>query len=660
MSDTLKTIVEKLNEEPFNKNYTIVKFDSLSPEQLLQQLDDVFSTLDAEYGRDLASGNNKVERMFAFLRLLNFPLSTDSQQFGERAEFGDKSLLYPILEWCLTRMADLKKRIYLAHYLLKIECPNDVLIDPEVADTYQQYEQLMDRFKSVHKQHETLRQASERTAELRRDLSAMQQEKDTVINKVQRLKNKVEGHSELFDLARRHRQQRQLQQQLSEQRQEQLQLIDRLEKMLSRGREQLQEGRSVSAAASPDGLMKQLEKDISVHQVLHTETLPRQLASLHQYNSSMRRVVDGEALTVTDIRQLRDKVAMATSQLSQLESSRRLSESGQNVTESGQLQQLAVFRQQVALVASKRQQTEEAVDSMRQQLERLTKDVKVRGEELRHRLENDLVTVEDSSDDQRRYFIQQLRSKSSLYHERKAQLEQLQNQLRLLEKPADSDQNTVAVNDLSPHGMQYGDHGVIADLDDPPANADDLARQVNDLQQKIDSQKARLAPIVKDLRTLRQDYQHVVDEHSVNKQEYDSLAAALESSDFKLKAEVGEMCRNLTELESRSQLLQARHRLLSAQKQLLDDESGHVQQSADGGKTRAEQIQSMISAGETEHSRLKSQQRSLKQNSAEAADQYRMWSDIMRFLELKRSCAAAATAGVDKFQRGAIGERWEL
>lgn len=56
------------------------------------------------------------------------------------------------------------------------------------------------------------------------------------------------------------------------------------------------------------GLMKQLEKDISVHQVLHTETLPRQLASLHQYNSSMRRVVDGEALTVTDIRQLRDKV----------------------------------------------------------------------------------------------------------------------------------------------------------------------------------------------------------------------------------------------------------------------------------------------------------------------------------------------------------------
>jgi hypothetical protein len=36
MSEQLKYIVNALNRSPFNKNFNLISFDSLSPEQLIQ------------------------------------------------------------------------------------------------------------------------------------------------------------------------------------------------------------------------------------------------------------------------------------------------------------------------------------------------------------------------------------------------------------------------------------------------------------------------------------------------------------------------------------------------------------------------------------------------------------------------------------------------
>lgn len=51
---------------------------------------------------------------------------------------GDKIIIYPILEWLLTRMSELKKRAYLAQYLVKVSIPVDFMQDEEIAGLYQQ------------------------------------------------------------------------------------------------------------------------------------------------------------------------------------------------------------------------------------------------------------------------------------------------------------------------------------------------------------------------------------------------------------------------------------------------------------------------------------------------------------------------------------------
>jgi len=51
---------------------------------------------------------------------------------------GDKHVIYPILEWLLKRMPDLKERAYLARYLVKVDIPQDFMVDSQLADLYEQ------------------------------------------------------------------------------------------------------------------------------------------------------------------------------------------------------------------------------------------------------------------------------------------------------------------------------------------------------------------------------------------------------------------------------------------------------------------------------------------------------------------------------------------
>lgn len=51
---------------------------------------------------------------------------------------GSKPVIYPILHWLLQRVPELKKRAYLARFLVKLEVPAEFLQDDVISDTYHQ------------------------------------------------------------------------------------------------------------------------------------------------------------------------------------------------------------------------------------------------------------------------------------------------------------------------------------------------------------------------------------------------------------------------------------------------------------------------------------------------------------------------------------------
>lgn len=56
---------------------------------------------------------------------------------------GSKPVIYPVLHWLLQRTNELKKRAYLARFLVKLEVPSEFLQDETVADTYKQVLSVM-------------------------------------------------------------------------------------------------------------------------------------------------------------------------------------------------------------------------------------------------------------------------------------------------------------------------------------------------------------------------------------------------------------------------------------------------------------------------------------------------------------------------------------
>lgn len=51
---------------------------------------------------------------------------------------GSKNVIHPILHWLLLRVPELKKRAYLARFLVKLDVPAEFLQDDIINDTFHQ------------------------------------------------------------------------------------------------------------------------------------------------------------------------------------------------------------------------------------------------------------------------------------------------------------------------------------------------------------------------------------------------------------------------------------------------------------------------------------------------------------------------------------------
>uniref|UniRef100_A0A8W8IXD0 Intraflagellar transport protein 81 homolog n=1 Tax=Magallana gigas TaxID=29159 RepID=A0A8W8IXD0_MAGGI len=257
MSEQLKYIIQELAKEPFSKTYNLISFDSLEPLQLLQVLTDVMSVIDPKQKVDIReeAPDQTAVRMFNTLRILKYKPPTE-QIFRSGLVQGDKLVIYPILEWLLKRIPDLQKRAHLARFLVKVDVPPEIMAEDPIPDLYAQYEESMDQFKDLHKEAEGLKNAGYNTGEIKKDISNMEDEKEQLIKRVERLKRKVESHpnsTTMMNVARNLRLERDREKKLAEQRQEQSTLIQHEDQRIRRLQSQLNDTRQAAVGANPEG-----------------------------------------------------------------------------------------------------------------------------------------------------------------------------------------------------------------------------------------------------------------------------------------------------------------------------------------------------------------------------------------------------------------------
>nr|XP_058895546.1 intraflagellar transport protein 81 homolog isoform X6 [Kogia breviceps] len=602
MSDQIKFIVDNLNKEPFRKNYNLITFDSLEPMQLLQVLSDVLAEIDPKQVVDIREEmpEQTAKRMLSLLGILKYKPpgnATDMSNFRQGLVIGSKPVIYPVLHWLLQRTNELKKRAYLACFLIKLEVPSEFLQDETVADTNKQYEDLMEAFKTLHKECEQLKTSGFSTAEIRRDISAMEEEKDQLIKRVERLKKRVEtvqNHQRMLKIARQLRVEKEREEFLAQQKQEQKNQLFHAVQRLQRIQNQLKSMRHAAADAKPESLMKRLEEEIKFNSYMVTEKFPKELENKKKELHFLQKVVSEPAMGHSDLLELESKINEINTQISQLIEKKMM----RNEPVEGKL---SLYRQQASIISRKKEAKAEELQEAKEKVANLEREVSVKTNQTREFDGTEVLKGDEQTIEEKKgisgysYTQEELERVSAL----KSEVDEVKGR-----------------------------------------TLDDMSEMVKRLNSLVSEKKSALAPVIKELRQLRQKCQELTQECDEKKSQYDSCAAGLESNRSKLEQEVRGLREECLQDESRYHYTNCMIKNLEVQLCRATDEMKAYVSSDQQEKRKAirEQYTKNIAEQENLGKKLREKQKAVRESHGPNMKQVKMWRDFEQLMECKKQC----------------------
>ncbi|XP_066871132.1 intraflagellar transport protein 81 homolog isoform X1 [Kogia breviceps] len=668
MSDQIKFIVDNLNKEPFRKNYNLITFDSLEPMQLLQVLSDVLAEIDPKQVVDIREEmpEQTAKRMLSLLGILKYKPpgnATDMSNFRQGLVIGSKPVIYPVLHWLLQRTNELKKRAYLACFLIKLEVPSEFLQDETVADTNKQYEDLMEAFKTLHKECEQLKTSGFSTAEIRRmntklpnklpciknpeDISAMEEEKDQLIKRVERLKKRVEtvqNHQRMLKIARQLRVEKEREEFLAQQKQEQKNQLFHAVQRLQRIQNQLKSMRHAAADAKPESLMKRLEEEIKFNSYMVTEKFPKELENKKKELHFLQKVVSEPAMGHSDLLELESKINEINTQISQLIEKKMM----RNEPVEGKL---SLYRQQASIISRKKEAKAEELQEAKEKVANLEREVSVKTNQTR-----EFDGTEVLKGDEFKRYVSKLRSKSTVFKKKhqiiaefKAEFGLLQRTEELLKQRHENIQHQLQTIEEKKgiSGYSYTQEelervsALKSEVDEVKGRTlDDMSEMVKRLNSLVSEKKSALAPVIKELRQLRQKCQELTQECDEKKSQYDSCAAGLESNRSKLEQEVRGLREECLQDESRYHYTNCMIKNLEVQLCRATDEMKAYVSSDQQEKRKAirEQYTKNIAEQENLGKKLREKQKAVRESHGPNMKQVKMWRDFEQLMECKKQC----------------------
>ncbi|XP_077570951.1 intraflagellar transport protein 81 homolog [Stigmatopora nigra] len=652
MSEQLKFIVEQLNKDPFRKNFNLITFDSLEPMQLLQILNDVLAEIDAKQAVDIREEmpEQTAKRMCALLGMLKYKPpgnQSDLSSFRQGLVVGSKPAVHPILHWLLQKVPELKKRAYLARFLVKLDVPAEFLADDVISDTYHQYEEQVEGFKTSHKECEVLRTSGFFTAEIRRDISAMEEEKGPLIKRVERLKKRVESvsnHQQMLEQARQLRVEKKREENLANQKQEQKNQLFQAEQRLQRLQQQLKDMRQAAADASPDSLMKRLEEEIKINSYMVSEKLPKELEVLRRTVQYLQKVASEPAMGHGDLLELGEKIKEVDSQINQLIEKKMMRSDPID-------DKLTLYRQQASIIIRKKEAKAEELQEAREELATAEREVKQKTNQAMTSNGEQVIRG-----DELKRLVAKLRSKGTVYKKKRQEIAELKAEYGVLQRTEEiiKQRNEVVQEKLQIVEAEKGISGysntqeelervsaIKSELDEKKGRTlDDMSEMVKQLNSMIAEKKSAVAPIIKELRSLRQQCQVLNQEYEEKKSQYESCAAGLESNRSKLEQEVKALREETAQEENRYHSINCKSEIIQMQIQRAAEEmkayvSSDLQERK---KAIRETYMKNIAEQELLGKKLREKQKLVRESHSANMEQMKMWQDLEQLMECKRQC----------------------
>ncbi|XP_043258897.1 intraflagellar transport protein 81 homolog [Colletes gigas] len=616
MKENMKFIVTGVNKL-LGRNYNIIYFNSLSPEELLQVLRDVLIKIQDQNDANVDAKNETPEEtainiLFA-LRVLNYQPQTDPTSFRQGLVRGDLETIHPILTWLLSHVDTVRKRAYLSRFLVKVEVPAEYLSDPEVSSLYEQYNALIDRFKTVHKEREIGKKNFENASELTADLKTMEKEKEAVIIRIDKMKAKAETGVHLLDAAKALRVERDKERDLALQEEQEKEFISRLQISLQRLERELEILKRDESEVTAQTLLQQLSEVVTVQSIITNEKQPAELSAKKNRMKALTAVKQYSYLGPEQITFLRNKLDVIAKEIQDLVEL-KISNSS--------IDKMEPFRQQAAAVANIKKNALERLEKTENSLQELQTKL----EEKRELSKMALGDMAPKGDELKKY-INRLKTRSTLYKHCKGELAWLNAENSVLYRTTAILENQLNQTKQILESTKEN----ILDDDFTEENASSTNLQ---LSRDISSLRAKLVPLINEVETLRGKSREFEQQHEKAEKAHSDIESSMSASIDNLQSEIENLKVKMekdTKEKERLEKLVIRMKTID-EKIKRDTEDPSV---SNPGKNLKEELNAAIRAEETKIKNLTLEREQLKESSTIQEKQAQMWNDILSLFKCK-------------------------
>ncbi|VDK62666.1 unnamed protein product [Onchocerca ochengi] len=632
MATELRTIVDGLNDEPFKMNLNSVSLDAVSNEQLLQILSDVLLWIEELNTIDIREEGADVTalRIFNSLRVLKYRPPADIeklQQWRCNIVEGEKTVIYPILEWIFKNVDVLKERAYLAKYLTKTDVPG-AFQDPEVVELSNQISTLMEEFKEVHSQVIEARKDSLLMANIQADLNAMKIEKEQLSKRTDKIEHKLHGIANvdhLLWLAEKCRLENEQLEKVGHLRLEQKNLILFNDQKLQRLNVSLEEVKAAGENVDPTKRMKALKEEVETNRYMVNEKLPKEIEAKRALVADLSKVVDIATMDKSDIVELQQKIEKMNQEIMGLIDERDRKDENTD--------KLSIYRHQASAIYKKKTKLVEKLQEARSELQNITNKVEAKKNNLREKGGTDFVITTT----QFKNYVNKLRIKTSDYKRKHAEINDLKSEHAILSRTTDilANQWKILMQKIEENGEKIIEiHNINHDKKSETAKSEindvkKLRDMISESNQQMDLKRTAIDALKQSNTELNKQLTDAKELFDAKKRNYDATEANFES-------EFREIEENVKSMEN--EMVTKKRKIFRAEIEIkiMKTISEKLRQE---GLRLVNQIEKEISRVNKELEVLRRSDQGNGLSVEEATAQVAMWRSLMKIFQLKLQIA---------------------
>ncbi|KAK0419726.1 hypothetical protein QR680_014291 [Steinernema hermaphroditum] len=652
-SDMMKTVLDGLNAEPFNAGLDMVTLSALPNDKLLQHLSNIICWIDSVPIIDIRreGADETALRIFNALRIIRYRPPSDIESLQEwRSQIveGEPNALYPIIDFIFTNIEDVREKMYLARFLVRVDIPPEYHSDPEIAELLSETSVLMESFKQIHQQASKIRTNTDAVQDIMRDLKLMDEEKDQLKRKIDAIERKTQRISNMdrhLALAALHRKEQERAEDLQAQKQAGRNAEIIAEQQIQRLSGVLQDLENTSKAMDFAGMIETLEEEITTNRYMCDEKLAGDLDAARIALEDLKKIVAIPAMDRRDIDELKREIENKNAEVIQITQERDNRE--QQLDES-----LSIYRHQANAAQRKKAGLADQLQRAREELATIAESVETHRQQLIAKSGTD----EFITSVQFKTYGERLRVKSNAFKRKNAELDRLSTEISISEDTLRLLQTQW--NDVRDQIQRNG--GIVSEniedesrtIERPKTakpkstNVDELKEMVRELTERLNEEKAEvnaMAEKVTDkrdyVRNLQTELADKIEQREASRNDLLSSISEGQTKAESLEATLAESRQRVTELETEVEQLHS------------------WMEKVDDGPQLVQQLEADIAAAHEDRHRLMDMEKR-RPPRPDAAKQMAMWKALEKIFTKKLELAMNPNKkSSESFGEAPIGDR---